>query len=562
MGTGIADIDDLSMLKVLHSVAVLQNRNYVVAEIKGNLSKEDRAAVMAKFSGFKFVAHVAVGEPTADFKDEIQELLLKQKQENADRIFKAKKFDEARQKILKQKQKELEKQRKKAENDRKRKLEEIEKAKAKEEGKEVEEKKADEAEEAEEAEEPEADAKMEDEEPPKVTLTDEEENIVFRVSPTPDLLPVVLSKFFVTFTLPTKDEGFAEVKYVWSEEKAAQKHLKEWIVAKKLTTRVEELEAGVWFHTEWRKWQQCLQQWQHAQKAYKAVVAQKQQAKVAEAAKKAAAEKLAAAKKLAEAAKEGKDKKDEDAPMEQAPAEAEAKEAAEPVVDFENVDIFGIPDIKDIGGGMPLFHEFAAEDWLLMSLGFELHLMAHAFKKDINDSERSKIHADHIAFYFEKYYKKPLNLKNYGVETIQDLVALAKDVVYITKAKVLESALNEEMESFQVFVKLAEEGRRHRNLLFDAGDASVKLNFPVAQPQSDGKGDGKGFGKGPAKGQGKSVLPPFAAGKGVQRPPFQAAMPGNFAPNAKGGNKGGFRPQGFGAPAFGNARPAFKGAGK
>lgn len=221
---------------------------------------------------------------------------------------------------------------------------------------------------------------------------------------------------------------------------------------------------------------------------------------------------------------------------------------------------------------MPLFHEFAAEDWQLMSLGFELHLIVHAIKKDIQDEERSKIHIDHIAFYFEKYYRKQIFLKNFGVENIADLVALAKDVVYITKGNVLASALDGELESFQVFAKIAEEARRHRALMIDAGEDSHKLNFAVAAPQGEGKGwvekgEGKGWGKNSGKGFGKNVLPPFA-GKGGKQAAFTSPAAALFTPGARPpvikGNGKGFKGQSFGTPGFGSqaGKQGFKGAGK
>ena len=66
----------------------------------------------------------------------------------------------------------------------------------------------------------------------------------------------------------------------------------------------------------------------------------------------------------------------------------EEEEEEEEDVDFEGIDIFGIDEVDDIGGGMPLYKDFGMEDWALMSLCFELQLMAHAFKKDCNDPDR------------------------------------------------------------------------------------------------------------------------------------------------------------------------------
>jgi len=166
--------------------------------------------------------------------------------------------------------------------------------------------------------------------------------------------------------------------------------------------------------------------------------------------------------------------------------------------------------VKDVGGGMPLFKEWTDDDWTLLSLAFELHILPHAFKKDADDPERGGMHTDHVAFYYNKYFKKPLVLKNYGVETVEQLVDLVKNCVHI-KEKCLESFLEENMETFQVFVKIMEEERRRRAILADLGEESAKLKFtktvttnPTAMkaPGSSDKGkSGKGWGKSSDKGK-------------------------------------------------------------
>merc|ERR1740121_2498813 len=53
------------------------------------------------------------------------------------------------------------------------------------------------------------------------------------------------------------------------------------------------------------------------------------------------------------------EKKDEAQPME---------DEEEPQIDFAEIDVFGVKDILDVGGGMPLFKDFAFEDWTMTSL--------------------------------------------------------------------------------------------------------------------------------------------------------------------------------------------------
>merc|ERR1711972_1266610 len=81
-------------------------------------------------------------------------------------------------------------------------------------------------------------------------------------------------------------------------------------------------------------------------------------------------------KKKAEALKKEVEEKGDEAP---------AEEAAEEEIDVENLDVMAVEDVLDIGNGQPLFSEFVYEDWTLLSLRYEIHLLLQAFKKDLND---------------------------------------------------------------------------------------------------------------------------------------------------------------------------------
>lgn len=188
----------------------------------------------------------------------------------------------------------------------------------------------------------------------------------------------------------------------------------------------------------------------------------------------------------------------------------------------EDMDVFAVEDVGDVGTGEPLFSSFAFEDWAMLSLRFELHLLVHAFRHDCNDPERYGIHPDHLAFYYNKYYKKGLNPKNYGVENVEHLLELIKDtVVFSTNLKVVESQLTDDLESNEVFVKLTEENRRDRQRRVDAGDDTAILKF-TSRPGEGGlmslsartavRPGGNVFNQGGAG----TIVPP-----GLQRP-FQA----------------------------------------
>merc|ERR1712232_208381 len=122
-------------------------------------------------------------------------------------------------------------------------------------------------------------------------------------------------------------------------------------------------------------------------------------------------QKKEAAKKIAEQKKKMEEEKEEENKEEE---EKKEEEEPEVVVDFENLDIFGVEKVTDLGGGMPLYHAFENDDWALLELQYELYLLVHAFKKDVEDKDRSGIRLEHLAFYYQKYFSKQLVPADYG----------------------------------------------------------------------------------------------------------------------------------------------------
>eukprot|EP00928_Gymnodinium_smaydae_P072685 TRINITY_DN55_c0_g1_i1.p1 TRINITY_DN55_c0_g1~~TRINITY_DN55_c0_g1_i1.p1 ORF type:complete len:891 (+),score=345.70 TRINITY_DN55_c0_g1_i1:63-2675(+) len=509
-------VDDLGTLRRLVGMAAtLQPRNYVVMELRGNLLKDDRARLLAQFpdSDFKKVAGVLVGEPTPDFKKREKELMLQDKQAASDITFRAEQLKEKAKKAAEKKQREAARAAKKAAKEREKKLLEAKKkleASKKKEG--DEEKKEEEEPAKEESEDEKSEPEVEEPEasPPTVELDDEEKKVVFRKTPLPDLTDRALSGSFTQFSLPGKDEGFESIKFLWSKGPQAEAYIKDWILSRKVTTRLEDLAPSAWFHVQWGRWQKVLREWQTKQANYGQMLAKKESDKRAKAIKREQEKrKKEIDRKLAIAKKEGEKKRKEmerkkkveeaqkkgEEPPPEEPEEEEEKEP-EPVVeepeeeeeevslteeDFEALDVFGVEDVCDVEGEVPLFKEFLNEDWVMASLRFELHLLAHAFRRDVNDPDRSGVYLEHLGFYYQKYFKKPLSLAAYGADSAEALVELAADTVQVSK-QVMESSLPEELEegSLGLFVKLAEESRRHRKLLVDSGDETAKLKIAVA----------------------------------------------------------------------------------
>merc|ERR1712129_335212 len=84
-----------------------------------------------------------------------------------------------------------------------------------------------------------------------------------------DLTYKELSASFSSFTIPTKEEGFDEIRYIWQGEEACSPFLKQWILEQKLTQRVEDLEPGSWFKEQMGEWHHLMQVWRQKQNDWK-----------------------------------------------------------------------------------------------------------------------------------------------------------------------------------------------------------------------------------------------------------------------------------------------------
>merc|ERR1719469_1275856 len=72
----------MSAQRTLNSIAPVVPRNYVVMEVKQNLVQADRQENLKRFSAphFKKIAHVVMGEPSAEYKKIVHKKLLEEKQ--------------------------------------------------------------------------------------------------------------------------------------------------------------------------------------------------------------------------------------------------------------------------------------------------------------------------------------------------------------------------------------------------------------------------------------------------------------------------------------------------
>jgi len=472
MKFGIPNMDDFSVRRMLAHIAPTARRSFVIPELRSNLLAADRKMALSKFppEEFRRTATVVVGEPTAEFKEQVQALMLADKRNAALAELKKKREEDARKRLIEEKKKQAEAARLAL--------------KRKREGKEGE-------------EEPPAEEKAEEpkEEPMEVEveLTAEEKALWYRKSANPDMTDAVLSKCFADFTFPTKEEGFDSVSFEWQDEGAAAKLLKDWMFAKKLTQRVEDITPGSWFKEEWQKWTKALQEWRKRQNDWRDPTKKKA---------------LLAAR--AEARKKAAEEKGEE-------VEVEAE------IDPEDIDVSAVADINDIGGGEPLYSNFVFEDWAMLSARYEFHLLVLSFKKDLDDADRPSFTTKDLAFYYNKYFKKAFNIRAFGMEKVEKLLDLMKDTMKIeSDSSFLKSVLEEET-AFAQFVKFTEEHRRERQRRMDAGDETADLKFPrTAAPAVR-----PGMPGGPQTGAVRAVpgMVPRAPGAGIPGPAGTALAP-------------------------------------
>jgi len=436
MKFGIPSMDDLSVSRLLKHIAPVTKRNFIVPELKANLSDSERKKALLRFAPpeFKKVACVVMGEPTAEYKARVHEVILSEKKRKAEGEKKKKAAEEERKRLIEAKQKKAEEARKA--NKRKR------------DGEAEEETKEEEPEEK-PAEETKADEEV------VVELTEVEKALKCRQTPMPDITETILAKSYANFSLPSVAEGFDAVTFAWQSEAECATLMKDWIFAKKLTQRVEDLKTGDSFKEAWSAWQKQLAEWRKLASEWKDP--NKRKALLA---------------KRAEAKKKVAEEKGDEAP----------KEENEVEIDLEELDVFAVEDINDIGNGMPLFADYVFEDWTLLSARYEMHLLLHSFKKDLNDPDRPSFTEKDLSFYYNKYFKKTFNLKGFGVEKLDGLQDMIKDTFSINaKTGFLEAALSDDTPTTN-FVKLTEDHRRERVRRLDAGDETAELKFPRNSP--------------------------------------------------------------------------------
>eukprot|EP00927_Polykrikos_kofoidii_P033483 TRINITY_DN2830_c0_g1_i1.p1 TRINITY_DN2830_c0_g1~~TRINITY_DN2830_c0_g1_i1.p1 ORF type:complete len:740 (-),score=188.46 TRINITY_DN2830_c0_g1_i1:275-2413(-) len=236
---GVPLMDDLSVRRVLNSIASVVPRNYVVMEVKQNLVAADRQENLKKFpkAVFRRTARVAIGNPNDEFKQAARKAQLKEKQAKAEIEWKARKIEKERKKMLEKRKQELARQTQSVEENQENSVKE-----QKEENKDEEE-----------------DSPM-----PVVTLTEEDETKWFAqpVAGSQDMTQQAIDSSIRAFSIPEKQEGFDEVVFEWVDEKMSKEYLAKKVSEKKRTARIDGFVAGPWFKEQLVEWSQQVKEWQ------------------------------------------------------------------------------------------------------------------------------------------------------------------------------------------------------------------------------------------------------------------------------------------------------------
>jgi len=272
-----------------------------------------------------------------------------------------------------------------------------------------------------------------------VELSEEELQMRHRKQAVPDLTDVA-AKAAQSFSLPTEEEGFDEIRYLWQPKEVCVECLKRWQHNQKLMMCLDDIRPGEWFKKSWDEWMKAVKAWRQKQDEWVKKVAEEEA------------------------------KRDE----KEAPPKPKAS-------DHEDFDVMGVEDenVDKLEEGHPLYLAFEIEDWMLLSIRFELHLLVHAFIKDAKDPDRTGFPEAHLLFYYGKYFKKSLSTKVYGVNNTTDLIEFVKDTVHLSTDS-LEALLPSDTH-LAYFVKQTENARRVRERRLNVGDETAGLNFIKAK---------------------------------------------------------------------------------
>ncbi|EEQ97909.1 hypothetical protein Pmar_PMAR025533 [Perkinsus marinus ATCC 50983] len=388
-------------------------RSIILVEIEGGLLKEERGKIMSKFMTHKRVARICVGEPDDGYQNYVRDLVRgeiesaksaerERKLEELRREWKTRVVEKERQRRVKAAARAAERARKEAaaEARRKRKEAAMRAAAAKR------------AAEARKGDEPSAEDGSETKLADDVAMEMQEGE--GDVSEEEHLVEVEEEEEEGDEPEPT----LPEVEVTEDDLKKAIK-LDGWIRHRKVLEKVPTIMGpSEWFKVQLDAWSETKLEWRKKHRTYLQAVAMREAA----AAKKTEAEEVSKEDVKAE---ESKEANDGDTPVVGSPLPEAPSQTT--YIDPDAADIWAVEDINDLDGkGTPLYGKFQAEDWQLLNLRYELHLLCHAFFRDATaeDGDIKGIHRSLLQHYFSTYFvgHPPLIASLYGGKSVDELL--------------------------------------------------------------------------------------------------------------------------------------------
>jgi hypothetical protein len=119
----------------------------------------------------------------------------------------------------------------------------------------------------------------------------------------------------------------------------------------------------------------------------------------------------------------------------------------------------------------PPFSQLTFEDWALLSIRYELHLLMHAYRK----VHHGFLLIGHLPSYYLLHFHKEFSIRNYGFNEVCMLAAIILDTVAL-EGKSLVPVLPEDA-NLACFMQITEDHRCARSRRIDAGDNSALLDF-------------------------------------------------------------------------------------
>ncbi|KAF4670173.1 hypothetical protein FOL47_002160 [Perkinsus chesapeaki] len=491
-------------------------RSILLVEIKGGLLQKERANIMSKFFTRRRVARICVGEPDVGYQNYVKdlvraEILLEKSSEREVRLeelkreWRARVEEKERIRKVKAAARAAEKARKEAAAEARRKRKEAAMRAAA-------------AKRAAEARKGEEGATEENSEG-KITGED------------------------IAMNAAEEEKVFDEIVYDWEKKEQAESKLESWLRNRKVLERVPSLtKASEWFEVQMSAWNETRLEWRKKHRAYQQGLAMREAV-----AKKTASDKPA--KEEEEENKDGAAEKNGEtlkqlggfmggmAGLEEAywhreghanlawtscsfvchpipvglvsvisvyqdtASSSDTPEQQQPQaathIDPEEADVWSVEDINDLDGkGTPLYGKFGPEDWQLLNLRYELHLLCHAFFRDVTseDPDVSGIHRSLLQHYYRIYFgeNQPLHPSMFGGKNLDDLLdRLVVDTIIVGNDGVLKTVHDIDTPQ-STFVRLVEAARRERNKRIEAGDESARIRIrePSVTAPRNSKGNG------------------------------------------------------------------------